>query len=171
MSQLRASAPLLVAAAMLAGFATWAGVQAHALSVTRASANVALTDKPATAQVTRQVAAAVSTVFSYSYADPPATRKAAQRLLTGRAIRQYDRLFALVERQAPAERLVLVTKVTSIGVELLTGDRARLLVFADQQDRSGTGRTVYSGAMLAVTAVRQHGRWLIEDISTFGPNG
>jgi Mce-associated membrane protein len=53
-------------------------------------------------------------------------------------------------------------------VELLAGGRARLLVFANQQDtRSGTGQTSYGGAMFAVTAVDQRGRWKIENINTF----
>jgi Mce-associated membrane protein len=58
--------------------------------------------------------------------------------------------------------------VTAAGVELLTGDRARVLVFANQQDtRSGTSQASYSGAMFAVTAVNRGGRWLISNINTF----
>jgi Mce-associated membrane protein len=53
-------------------------------------------------------------------------------------------------------------------VELLTGSRARLLIFANQQDTlAGTGRTTYAGAMFAVTALRRSGRWKIESIDTF----
>ena len=119
----------------------------------------------------RAVTGAVETIFSYSYADVGKTREAAQGLLTGAAIRQYDQLFALVEQQAPKEKLV-VTKVTTVGVELLTGDRARLLVFANQQDtRAGTTQTSYGGAMFAVTAVNRDGRWLIENINTFTNGG
>jgi len=164
------AAALVVAAAVLAAFAVWAGVQAHSLRASQASQNVALTDRTATNQVTRQIASAVSTIFSYSYSDPAATRRAAQRLLTGTAIRQYDSLFALVEQKAPAEKLVLTTNVTNIGVEFLTGGQARLLVFVDQQDQAGSGRAVYSGSMLAVNAVSERGRWLIENIQTFTGN-
>ena len=54
---------------------------------------------------------------------------------------------------------------------MLTGGRARLLVFANQQDsRTGTSQASYGGAMFAVTAVNQHGRWRIDSIDTFtGP--
>ncbi|HVB46356.1 MAG TPA: hypothetical protein VNF47_27115 [Streptosporangiaceae bacterium] len=159
---------LLVATAVLGGFAVWAAGHAASLrAASGSSANTAVVDKTATRQVAGQISRAVGTIFSYSYADPAATRRAAQRLLTGTAIRQYDSLFALVQQKAPTERLVLTTKVTNVGVELLTGDRARLLVFVDQQDRSGAGRAAYSGSMFAVTAVRRHGRWLIENIDTF----
>jgi Mce-associated membrane protein len=53
-------------------------------------------------------------------------------------------------------------------VELLSGGLARVLIFADQQSsRAGTGQTSYAGALFAVTAVRQDGRWKIENIDTF----
>lgn len=157
-----------VATVLFGGFGAWATVAAHSLRTAAASANGALADRSATSSVERAVTGAVEVIFSYSYADAGKTRAAAQRLLTGAAIRQYDRLFALVERQAPKKRLVLATKVTNVGVELLSGGRARLLVFANQQDnQAGTSQASYGGAMFAVTAVRRDGRWLIENIDTF----
>lgn len=165
----RALPAVLGAATVLIGaFGGWAAVAANGLHDTAAAANEALTDAGATRTVTRQVTSAVNTIFSYSYADTGRTRAAAQGLLTGPAIRQYDQLFALVERDAPAEKLVVTTRVTNIGVELLAGGRARLLVFANQQDtKAGTKQTSYGGAMFAVTAVRQGSRWKIENIDTF----
>jgi Mce-associated membrane protein len=157
-----------VATVLLGGFGIWATVAAHSLRTAAASANGALVDQSATSSAERAVTSAVNTIFSYSYADVGKTRAAAQGLLTGPAIRQYDQLFALVERQAPKEKLVVATKVTNIGVELLNGGRARLLVFANQQDnRAGTSQASYGGAMFAVTAVRRGSRWLIENIDTF----
>jgi Mce-associated membrane protein len=157
-----------VATVLFGGFGVWATVAAHSLRATAASANGALVDRPATSAVERTVTGAVNTIFSYSYTDVGRTRAVAQRLLTGAAIRQYDELFALVERQAPKEKLVVATKVTNVGVELLSGGRARLLVFANQQDsRAGTSQTSYGGAMFAVTAVHRGNRWLIENIDTF----
>lgn len=153
-------------------FGVWASVAAHALSSAAASANTALVDRAGTAAVDQAVTSAVNTIFSYSYADVAKTRVAAQGLLTGAAIRQYDQLFALVERQAPKEKLVVVTKVTNVGVELLDVGRARLLVFADQHDsRAGTSQASYGGAMFAVTAVFRRGRWLIANIDTFTSGG
>jgi Mce-associated membrane protein len=153
---------------VLGSLGIWAIVAAHGLNAAAAAANAALVDSSATRKVETDITHAVNTIFSYSYADTERTRAAAQRLLTGRAIRQYDRLFALVEQQAPRQKLVVMTKVSRIGVELLTGGRARVLVFANQQDaRAGTGQVSYGGAMFAVTAVNQHGRWKIENIDTF----
>ena len=160
------------ATVVLGALGAWAAVAAHDLRASAATANDALVDVSATRTVTRDVASAVNTIFSYNYADTARTKAAAQRLLTGPAIRQYNQLFGLVQQEAPKEKLVVTTRVTSIGVELLTGGRSRLLVFANQQDsRAGTRQASYGGAMFAVTAVNEGGRWLIESIDTFtGPS-
>jgi Mce-associated membrane protein len=164
----RIATALGAATVVLAGFGVWATLQASSLRSNPAAQNTALTDGPATAAVRREISAAVDTIFSYNYADTTATRRAAQSVLTGPAVRQYNTLFALVTKNAPAQKLVVTTKVTNSGVELLNGGRARVLVFANQQDtRAGTGQTSYAGAMFAVTALRQGGRWKIENIDTF----
>ncbi|GEM_PF-4683599 len=158
---------LAAAVVILGSFGIWARAQASNAGAA-AAANTALTDRAMTSQVRSQVTAAVNTIFSYSYADTGATSKAAQHLLTGPAIRQYNQLFALVRKEAPASRLILTTRVTNAGVEVLSGDRARVLIFANQQDTvAGTDRTSYAGAMFAVTAIRSGGRWKIEGIDTF----
>jgi Mce-associated membrane protein len=162
--------PLAFGAAtvVLGALGVWAAVQAHDLRASAAGANGALVDAGATRSVEQAVTSAVNTVFSYNYTDTARTREAAQQLLTGPAIRQYNQLFAVVQREAPKEKLVVTTRVTDIGVELLTGGRARLLVFANQQDsRAGTNQSSYGGAMFAVTAVNQGGRWRISGIDTF----
>jgi Mce-associated membrane protein len=164
----RIAAALGAATVVLGGFGVWATVHASSERSSAAAQNTALTDGPATAAVRREIAAAVNTIFSYNYANTAATRQAAQGLLTGPAVRQYNSLFALVTKNAPAQKLVVTTRVTNAGVEMLNGDRARLLVFANQQDtRAGTSQTSYAGAMFAVTALRQGGRWKIENIDTF----
>ncbi len=161
-------AVLAAAAVVFGSFGIWAAVAAHSLRSVAAAANAALVDRAATASVVHAVSGAVDEIFSYNYADVAKTRAAAQGLLTGAAIRQYDQLFALVEQQAPKEKLVVTTRVTNAGVELLSGARARVLVFADQQDsKAGTSQASYAGAMFAVTAVFRHGHWLIENIDTF----
>jgi Mce-associated membrane protein len=158
---------------VLAAFGVWATIAGHGLRASATAQNTALADRPASAEVTRQVSEAVATIFSYDYADTARTKQAAQTLLTGRAIKQYDSLFALVERQAPQQKLIVTTRVTNTGVEYLTGDRARVLVFANQQDtRAGTHQSSYAGTMFAVTAVRSGTRWKIENIDTFNaPSG
>jgi Mce-associated membrane protein len=154
---------------LLAAFAVVATIRAHDLrGAAAAGQNVAVTDAAATRQVSRQVTSAIDTIFSYDYAHTATTRQAAQRLLTGPAVRQYNSLFALVERDAPGQKLTLTTRVTNSGVELLTGGRARLLIFVDQRDtRATTDQTSEAGAMFAVNAIRSGGRWKIESVNTF----
>lgn len=167
--QVRRLTLLGAAVIVLGAFGVWATVHAHSLRDSSAQDNVAVTDGAATAAVRGQITAAIDSVFSYRYNSTATTRRAAQRVLTGSAIRQYDTLFSLVERRAPAEKLVLTTRVVDSGVEFLTQSRARVLVFADQQDTvAGTQQSSYAGSMLAVTAVEQDGRWKISGIDTFG---
>ena len=153
---------------LLGGFGIWAAMHASTLRTQAAQENTAVIEPAATTAVRDQIDSAAATIFSYNYANTGATRKAAQRLLTGAAIQQYNSLFALVQRDAPAEKLVVTTTVTNSGVELLNGNQARVLIFVNQQDtRSGTSQTTYGGAMLAVTAIHEAGRWKIENIDTF----
>jgi Mce-associated membrane protein len=95
------------------------------------------------------------------------TEQAAKGLLTGKAVQQYDTMLAAVRAQAPKQKLILTTTVTGSGVEMLEGDRARLVIFADQRStRTVTKDTTYAAAMLAVDAVRHGGTWKISNIDT-----
>ncbi|UWE08802.1 hypothetical protein [Actinacidiphila bryophytorum] len=162
---------LAVLAVLLGGFAAVAASRTSALHGAVATHNTALTDTARTSEVKGQIAEAVNAVFSYDYADTARTDTAAKRLLTGKAVQQYASMLAEVRAQAPAQKLVLTTTVTDTGVETIDGDRAHVLVFADQRNTStaeaGAGST-YAAAMFAVDAVRQDGTWKIASIDTFG---
>ena len=159
-------------AVILGGLAVWFGLEASSATSGVDTSNTALTDPVATRQVTQQVTSAVNKIFSYNYADTAKTSQAAAALLTGKARQQYDTLFKLVRQDAPKEKLVLTTTVTNSGVEFLDGSRARLLIFADQRDTAGVAhKTTDAGAMFAVNAVNQGGRWKISSIDTFGAAG
>lgn len=156
-----------VCAVILSGLAVWFAQQAHQVRAA-AGTNVALTDNAATSEANGQIASAVNTLFSYNYNDLDKTQQAARSLLTGKAVCQYDQLFAVVRQHAPAQRLVVTVTVTNSGVEMLAGDRARVLVFATQSDTStATKQTATAGAMFAVNAVRRDGSWKVENIDTF----
>lgn len=152
-------------------FAAVASGKASALRDTAARRNSALTDTARTSEVKGGVAQDVAAVFSYDYADPARTDQAARRLLTGAATKQQASMIAGVKAQAQAQKLVLTTTVTDTGVQMIDGDRARVLVFADQSNTStatkGAGAT-YAAAMFAVDAVRQGGVWKLSSIDTFG---
>jgi Mce-associated membrane protein len=162
--------PVLLAAVTLTlgGLAAWFGAEAAALNGTPSAQNRALADPAETSQVTRQVTSAIGALFSYDYAAPGPTAQAARRLLTGAAVREYAALLAQIQQQAPKRKLVVTTTVTSAGVELLTPNTARVLVFATESDRARGGTPAAAGAMLAVNVVRAGGTWKIEGIDTFG---
>jgi len=158
---------------LLGGLAAWSAGKASALHDSVATGNSALTDTARTSEVKGTIAQAVNAVFSYNFADTARTDDAAKRVLTGQAVQQYATMLAQVRAQAPAQKLVLTTTVTDTGVELLDGDRARLLVFADQTNTStaksaAPAATTYAAAMFAVDAVHQDGTWKIATIDTFG---
>ncbi len=170
-SRLRRTLPaVLCALTMLLGaFAAWAFASADDLRDEPARQNTALTDIGRTSEVKGRIGEAVGAVFSYDYASPARSDRAASTYLTGRAVQQHKDMLADVREQAPEQKLVLTTTVTESGVEFLDGDRARLLIFADQSNtRTGKDEeTTYAAAMFAVDAVRRGDAWLIAAIDTF----
>ncbi|MFI6496193.1 hypothetical protein [Nonomuraea typhae] len=161
-------AALAVATVLLGGVAALAATQAHDLRNTTTTRNTAMTDQTLTSQVKSQITDAVNTVFSYDHADVGKTEQAARELLTGEAVQQYHGIFGLVREQAQANKLVLITTVTDSGVTLLEGNRARLLIFADQHSTTTeAGKASYAPAMFAVGAVLEGDRWKISNIDTF----
>ncbi|MFH9611874.1 hypothetical protein [Streptomyces sp. NPDC017448] len=170
-SRLRLTLPAVLCAltVLLGAFAVWAFTSADRLRDEPARQNTALTDIGRTSEVKGRISEAVGAVFSYDYASPARADRAASTYLTGRAVQQHKDMLADVREQAPKQKLVLTTTVTESGVEFLDGDRARLLVFADQSNtRTGKDEeTTYAAAMFAVDAVRRGGTWLIAAIDTF----
>jgi len=152
---------------LFGGLAVWFADEADGVRGRAGAGNAALTEPARTSEVTGQITDAVNALFSYDYANPAKTQEAESRLLTGRAIGQYESMLAQVRAQAPKQKLVLTTTVTDSAVELLEGDRARLLVFADQRNTGTTRKdTTYAAAMLAVDAARRDGAWKITNLDT-----
>lgn len=171
-SRRRLPAALLVLALLLAAFAAYSSYAAAGLRADSGRHNTALTDPARTSEAKGQLTEAVNALFSYDHADPARTDRAAARYLTGGAVERHRALLAEVRAQAGAKKLVLTTTVTDAAVSALDGDRARLLVFADQRNTStaadAKGGPDFSAAMFALDAVRTGGSWRIEAIDTFG---
>ncbi|MGW1182351.1 hypothetical protein ACWD7Y_13960 [Streptomyces drozdowiczii] len=160
---------LCVLTVLLGSFAAWAFTSAASLRDDPSRQNTALTDISRTSEVKGQITEAVGAVFSYDYASPTKAETAVTRYLTGKAVQQHADMLAEVRAQAPKQKLVLTTTVTDSGVEMLDGDRARLLIYADQRNtRTGKSEeTTYAAAMFSVDAVRKGGTWRISSIDTF----
>lgn len=162
-------AVLCVLTLVLGAVAAWAFTSAASLRDDPSRQNTALTDISRTSEVKGQITEAVGAVFSYDYASPTKAETAVTKYLTGKAVQQHADMLAEVREQAPKQKLVLTTTVTDSGVELLDGDRARLLIYADQRNtRTGKSEeTTYAAAMFSVDAVRKGGSWRISAIDTF----
>jgi Mce-associated membrane protein len=158
---------------LLGCFAGYAHTRAADLDAVAGHDNTALTDAARTSQVKGSITQAVDTLFSYDYTDPARTDDAAKTLLVGSAVPQYTTMLSAVRSQADRLKLVLTTTVTDCGVEQLDGDRAQLLIFADQRDTTASaGATASSDsqespAMFTVSAVLRQGSWRISSINTF----
>lgn len=152
---------LAVSTLLAGGF----GIALHELRAGPTTGNTALADSATTNQVSSQVAEGVRTSFTYDYANPQRTEQEAEKVLTGAAIEQYRQLFGQVKQVAPAEKLVFTSNVRSAGVQELRDDRARVLLFVDQQGvRADTNQRRSGSAQLDVTAVRVGNAWKISDI-------
>lgn len=171
--------PLLILCTLtvlLGAFAGFAHSRASALRNDPVRANTALTDLARTSEIKGQTAKAVASLFSYDHAKPAAFESASKTLLTGKAVTQHRALFGEVLAQAEKQKTVITTAVTDSAVERIDGDRARVLVYADQSSVSTAGtekqspqnQGVYAGAMLALDLVNRDGHWLVEGIDTFG---
>ncbi|MFF8614475.1 hypothetical protein [Streptomyces sp. NPDC015350] len=171
MPRLRIRLPVVlgVLTVLLGAYAAWAFTSAGDLRDDPARQNTALTDIGRTSEVKGQISEAVGAVFSYDYASPAKSEQAVKSHLTGKAVQQHRDMLAQVRAQGQKQKLVLTTTVTDSGVERLNGDRARLLIYADQSNtRTGKAEeTTYAAAMFAVDAVRRGGTWRISAIDTF----
>ncbi|ASY31461.1 MULTISPECIES: hypothetical protein [unclassified Streptomyces] len=168
----RGVAALCLLTLLLGAFAGWATTRADALRDTASTRNTALTDAARTSEVKGQAEKAVDALFSYDHADPGAMDKATARWLTGKAVAQHRTLLAPVLAAAGKQKTVVTTTATDSAVERIEGDRARVLVFADQSSTSTAAKAPaaanYAGAMLAVDLVRREGRWQVSALDTFG---
>ncbi|MDQ7810665.1 hypothetical protein Q5425_43655 [Amycolatopsis sp. A133] len=159
--------PLLIAVSvLLAAAGVVFTVAARSAADDPATANRALTDVGATADVTSAVTLALNRIFSYSYDKTDVTGQAAQDVLRGDARTTYDRLFAQVKEKAPAQKLVLTTRVTSSAVQEIRDGHARLLVFLDQfATRADNNSSSSAAAQLSVTAEREGNTWKITGLT------
>lgn len=157
---------LVVVSVLLAAAGVVCTLAARSAADDPAAANHALTDVGATADVTSAVTLALNRIFSYSYDKTEVTEQAARDVLRGDALTTYDRLFAQVKEKAPAQKLVLTTRVTSSAVQDLREGHARLLVFLDQAaTRTDNNSSSSAAAQLSVTAEREGNAWKITGLT------
>ncbi|MFD5096233.1 hypothetical protein ACFWMR_36900 [Amycolatopsis thailandensis] len=156
---------LLAVAAVLVAAGVWFTLEARSISAAPSAANTALTDVGATAEVNSAVTVALNKIFSYSFDRTDVTEKAAASALRGKALESYNQLFTQVREKAPAQKLVLTTRVSSSAVQELGDGKARLLVFLDQAaTRADNNSSTTAAAQLSITAEREGDNWVITDL-------
>lgn len=166
----RRAVPLLaVAALVLATVAVVAGVQDARLRGTPAAANTALVDVGATTEVAGQLSDAIETVYSFDFARLDENELAARDVITPAFAAEFDRLFGEVRARAPEQQAVVSATVTRTAVKEITGDRAVLIAFVDQQATRAApdaqSQQLAAAGRLAVTGERVDGRWKIAAVT------
>jgi Mce-associated membrane protein len=166
----RRAVPLLaVAAVLLATVAVAAGIQDAHLRGSPAATNTALVDVGTTAEVAGQLSDAIETVYSFDFARLDENEKAARDVITPEFAAEFDRLFGEVRARAPQQQAVVSATVTRTAVKELTGDRAVLIAFVDQQATRAApdaqSQQLAAAGRLAVTGERVDGRWKIAAVT------
>ena len=163
-SSSRSLAALAVAVLLMGVLAGVLTDRASTSGATVRDDNEAFLAVDATAAVVEQTQQTVQRAFTFDPDSIPAARRAARRSLVGEAVTQYARLYGPLFKQSRTTGLRLTTTVRSIGVASLTGDRAELLVLADQTAVSPDGQSTTGAAQLAVSAEQRDGQWMIARI-------
>jgi Mce-associated membrane protein len=162
--------PLLAAAlVVLAAVAVVAGIQDARLRGSPAAANTALVDVGATAEVAGQLSDAIETVYSFDFARLDENENAARDVITPEFAAEFDRLFGEVRARAPQQQAVVSATVTLSAVKEITGDRAVLVAFVDQQATRAApdaeSQQLAAAGRLTVTGERVDGRWKIAAVT------
>lgn len=116
-----------------------------------------------------QVAAerAVVPVLSYDYEHLDADQDAATALMTGSYKREYDKLFAVLQDNAPQTRTKVTADVIASGIVRASDDRVQVLVFVDRPttNKLSAEPVVYKD-QVTLSMQLVDGDWLVDDLIT-----
>ncbi|WP_210439824.1 J domain-containing protein [Nocardioides xinjiangensis] len=116
-----------------------------------------------------QVAAerAVVPVLSYDYEHLEADQRAAQALMTGSYREEYDKLFAVLEKNAPQTRTRVTASVVASGIVRASAERVQVLVFVDRPttNKLNAEPVVYKD-QVTLSMQLVDGEWLVDDLAT-----
>lgn len=116
-----------------------------------------------------QVAAerAVVPVLSYDYQHLDADQKAATALMTGGYKDEYDKLFAVLQENAPQTQTTVTTDVIASGIVRASDERVQVLVFVDRPttNKLSAEPVVYKD-QVTMSMQLVDGVWLVDDLIT-----
>ncbi|RSM75393.1 hypothetical protein DMH04_38640 [Kibdelosporangium aridum] len=158
-------AVLVVVALLVAGLGVFFMQQ---LSDARIGAgNEVLSDANTTKDVVGAANTAVVSVLSYKFDDMPGATARAKEYLAGEAVDQYDKSMKALETEIQTQKLQVVVNPVSVGVVSLTGDEARVLVFADQIGTRADKQPSGGPTQFAMNMQRVDGKWKIVKLDFF----
>jgi Mce-associated membrane protein len=116
-----------------------------------------------------QVAAerAVVPVLSYDYEHLDEDQRAAQALMTGSYREEYDKLFTVLEENAPQTQTKVTASVVASGIVRAAADRVQVLVFVDRPttNKLSADPVVYKD-QVTLSMQLVDGEWLVDDMIT-----
>jgi Mce-associated membrane protein len=116
-----------------------------------------------------QVAAerAVVPVLSYDHERLEEDQAAAQALMTGRYREEYDKLFTVLEENAPQTQTVVSASVVASGIVRASDERVQVLVFVDRPttNKLSAEPVVYKD-QVTVSMQLVDDEWLVDDLAT-----
>ena len=116
-----------------------------------------------------QVAAerAAVPVLSYDYEHLADDQKAAQALMTGSYRKEYDKLFTVLEENAPQTRTKVSATVIASGIVRASDTRVQVLVFVDRPttNKLSADPVVYKD-QVTLSMQLVDGEWLVDDLTT-----
>lgn len=150
---------------LLIGLGVLAAVLVAASVWTWQRGDAASTDAVREAQ--RAAERAVVPVLSYDHADLEGSRTAARAQMTGSYSKEYDKLFAVIEENAPETETTVTASVVASGIVRTGEDRVQVLLFVDRPttNKQTASPIVYKDQVtLSMQKVGED--WLVDDMVT-----
>lgn len=115
---------------------------------------------------------AVVPVLSYDHETLEADQREAQALMTGSYREEYDKLFTVLEDNAPRTRTTVTASVIASGIVRASADRVQVLVFVDRPttNKLHAEPVVYKD-QVTLSMQRVDGEWLVDDLTTSPAQG
>lgn len=124
-------------------------------------------DGMAAREAQRAAEEAVVPVLSYDHRHLSEDQERARALMTGSYREDYDKIFAVIEENAPRLRTTVSASVVASGIVRASEDRVQVLVFVDQPTTNKEQRepVVYKN-QVTLTMQEVDGEWLVDDLVT-----
>jgi hypothetical protein len=113
-------------------------------------------------------AANTNAILSYSYKSLDANEKAARAVLTGDALKQYDKAMSTAGPKATTSKLTLKGSVLATSLISLTEHQAKLLLFVNGiTTTEGSAKQQLNENRVLMTMTRKDGDWIVTTMKAF----